>query len=101
MIFQYVHYVILICCRYILQVALHGNDVYHQLKNLEKKLVVVEQANFELSSYIKVKRSATNYEDLKKMALEMLSEYNGLLQERILMWATNGFSVNNFVNIIY
>lgn len=68
-----------------MQAELQKNELYHELKNLEKKWVALEQSNFELSSYIKIKRSETNYEDIKKSALKLLNEYNSLLQQQFLM----------------
>nr|XP_018906674.1 PREDICTED: intraflagellar transport protein 74 homolog [Bemisia tabaci] len=64
---------------------LQDNDTYIQLKNLEKRLELIEQNNFALKEYIATKEMETNFEPVKNRTLELMNSYNSALKEELVV----------------
>ena len=54
--------------------------MYRQITALEKKWVLLEEGNYNLSQFLKAKKAETDFQDVKANALELLKELNASLQ---------------------
>jgi hypothetical protein len=50
---------------------------------LERKWSQLEQVNYDLKTFIQAKKTETNYEDVKSVAMSLLEELNAYLQNSV------------------
>jgi intraflagellar transport protein 74 len=66
-----------------LKAELESNEVHRQISTLEKKWVLLEEANYNLSEFLRSKKAETDYGDVKTSALDLLKELNAMLQTKL------------------
>ncbi|CAG7821192.1 unnamed protein product [Allacma fusca] len=66
-----------------LKAELENNEVHRQISTLEKKWILLEEANYNLSEFLRSKKAETDYGDVKSNALDLLKELNAMLQTKL------------------